>query len=271
MGKGYKHGGSGGALNFKVKTYPSETELKADKPRENTIGVITTTTMTSWVFSATEPKEPEVGMVWIITGTSSGNEFNALKNNALQVYLLSAKQYASNAFVDVPSYIYQDGEWKAIELVLFPVNGYTGEWVAKPYGSNAHNASDPPRATPTVSLSESAITVKLDTSGSQIYRMGSLFYDEPRNFKNRNTITVKYSLSIVKVDSEVSTGFVNLYVGKTMANGYGRLATLSLPAGTDKTATLSVSALGDVDGYIAFEMYSGWAKNTLTIKEFKIS
>ena len=41
MGKGYKHGGAN-PLNFTVKTYPSETELKADKTKKNTIGVITT-------------------------------------------------------------------------------------------------------------------------------------------------------------------------------------------------------------------------------------
>ena len=113
MGKGYKHGGSGGAdpLNFRVKTYPSETELKADKPKENTIGVITTTTMTSWVFSAKEPTEPEVGMVWISVGISSNCEFNALKKNALQVYPLSAKQYVGSKFVDISSYSYQSDGW----------------------------------------------------------------------------------------------------------------------------------------------------------------
>ena len=108
--------GGGASLNFQVKTYPSETELKADKPKENTIGVITTTTMTSWVFSATEPKEPEVGMVWISVGDASGFEFNALKGKTLQVYPLSAKQYYSNKWNDVTPWIYQGSEWKLLGL-----------------------------------------------------------------------------------------------------------------------------------------------------------
>lgn len=113
MGKGYKHGGSGGVdpLNFTVKTYPSETELKADKPKENTIGVITTTTMTSWVFSATEPSAPEVGMVWFTVETASGAEFNALKKNAIQVYPVSAKQYVGSKWTDVTALSNQGEEW----------------------------------------------------------------------------------------------------------------------------------------------------------------
>ena len=113
MGKGYKHGGSGGAnpLNFVVKPYPSETELKADKPRENTVGVITTTTMTSWVFSASEPTNPDVGMVWVCVGTSSAVEFNALKKNTLQVYPINVKQYEGGKFVDKTAFSYQNGEW----------------------------------------------------------------------------------------------------------------------------------------------------------------
>ena len=103
--------GGGASLNFQVKTYPSETELKADKPKENTIGVITTTTMTSWVFSATEPTEPKTGMVWIAVGTSSSVEFNAINKNTLQVYPLSAKQYEGGTFVDKVSYSYQNGIW----------------------------------------------------------------------------------------------------------------------------------------------------------------
>lgn len=112
-------GGGSNPLNFQVKTYPSETELKADNPKENTIGIITTTTMTSWVFSATEPKEPEVGMVWIGIGTSSNCEFNALKKNTLLVYPLSAKQYVGNTFSDVKAFNYIGGEWLGWAYFLF--------------------------------------------------------------------------------------------------------------------------------------------------------
>lgn len=137
MGKGYKHGGSGGtALNFNVKTYLSETELKADKPRENTIGVITTTTMTSWAFSAKEPAEPEVGMVWISVGTTSPVEFNALKSKTLQVYPINAKQYVGGKWEDIVAYSYPDDEWVEWWDGYYYRSGneyknITGGWVVK--------------------------------------------------------------------------------------------------------------------------------------------
>lgn len=146
---------TGGAnpLNFYVKTYPSETELKADKPKGNTIGVITTTTMTSWVFSATEPKEPEVGMVWITVGSSSGVEFNALKKNTLQVYPLSAKQYVSGKWEEVKAMSYQDDEWESWTQYLYNAGdmmeeitgGYVAE--AKQFRSDIASAGVPTIAT----------------------------------------------------------------------------------------------------------------------------
>lgn len=140
-------GGGGNPLNFQVKTYPSETELKADNPKENTIGVITTTTMTSWVFSATEPKEPEVGMVWFNTGNLSNVEFNALKKNTLQVYPIKAKQYVGDKFVDVTSMTSQGGEWHSWRVYLYKAgdqcNDITGGWTAidGPGGTTNFNAT----------------------------------------------------------------------------------------------------------------------------------
>ena len=151
MAKGFKHGTSGkkdNPLNFQVKTYPSETELKADKPTENTIGICTTTTMNDWVFSATEPTEPKVGMVWFSVGKSSTTEFNALKENTLQVYPLSAKQYEGGAWVDKTAMSYQNGEW--VDWIPAGALYYKGDectrlggnWINKPWklSSSDYNA-----------------------------------------------------------------------------------------------------------------------------------
>ena len=106
-------------LNFEVvggTTQPSN-------PKENTIWVDTDAEITSWVFSATEPTEPTEGMVWIFIGTSSTVEFNALKNNDIQVYPISAKQYISGAWVDKTAESYQSGAW--------------AEWIEHLYNSGA--------------------------------------------------------------------------------------------------------------------------------------
>ena len=129
-------GGGGASLNFDVKAYATEEALLAAVPKENTIGVITQTAITSWAFSATEPAEPVAGMVWISTGNGSGVAFNALKKNAIQVYPLSAKQYVDGAWVDVTAMSYQGGEWVQFsDVVTYLFNkgdqctALTGGWV----------------------------------------------------------------------------------------------------------------------------------------------
>jgi hypothetical protein len=104
-------GGGGVALNFKVLAYATESAMNAATPTENTIGIITTTPITSYVFSITQPTG-SAGMVWITTGTTSINEFNALKKNSIQVYPQAAKQYVSGAWVDKTAKSYMGGVWE---------------------------------------------------------------------------------------------------------------------------------------------------------------
>lgn len=111
MAKGFKHGPGGTSLNFDVKTYPSAETLLAATPKENTIGIITTTPIAGWIFSATEPEGLAEGIVWILTGVSSPVEFNALKKNGIDVYPTSVKQYVNGAWVDLTAKSYQNGEW----------------------------------------------------------------------------------------------------------------------------------------------------------------
>lgn len=110
MGTVFLHGNGGsggGGLNFQViggTTAPSN-------PKENMIWVNTSTKITSYIFSATQPTG-SAGMVWISTGTSSTVEFNALKKNGIQVYPISAQQYVGGAWVNKTAKSYQNGVWR---------------------------------------------------------------------------------------------------------------------------------------------------------------
>lgn len=103
-------GGGGASLNFKVvggTTAPPN-------PKENTIWVNTSTSITSWIFSATEPEPPEDGkdgLVWFETGTSGEVTFNALKKNGIKIYPKRAKQCVGGKFEDIPAFCRQDGIW----------------------------------------------------------------------------------------------------------------------------------------------------------------
>lgn len=114
------HGFDGAtALNFKVIPYATEAALLAAAPVKNTIGVITDTKITSWIFAPSEPTVPLEGQLWIAAGTSSPVEFNALKKNGIAVYPVAAYQYISGAWVQKTAKSYIDGAWQDWFTYLF--------------------------------------------------------------------------------------------------------------------------------------------------------
>lgn len=135
-------GGGGAALNFDVVRYATESELLAATPKENTIGIISTTEMTGWIIDVNQPENMTNGMVWISAGTASAVEFNALKKNGIQVYPLSAKQYINGEWVNKVAKSYQGGAWVEWVRVIYLFNNgdqctsITGGWVNANIGSN---------------------------------------------------------------------------------------------------------------------------------------
>ena len=104
----------GGAdLNFEVVGGTT----KPSNPKPNTIWVNTSTAIAGWAFSTDEPTTPVSGMVWIKTEQSSNTELNALKDNAISLRLLSARQYA-NGWGEKPTLIYQSGYWNEPGLYI---------------------------------------------------------------------------------------------------------------------------------------------------------
>ena len=129
-----RRGGGGiGGLNFEVvggTTQPTN-------QKENTIWVNTNTDITSWVFSADQPESPTQGLVWIALSVTSDVELNALKKNAIQLYLSTAMQYVSGKWVKKDALIYQNGEWFSLWDGVLYYNGnqydaITGGWEQNP-------------------------------------------------------------------------------------------------------------------------------------------
>ena len=103
-------GGGGSDLNYKVIAVASESALPSTAA-ENTIAVITTAPITSYVFSSTAPASPAEGMVWFATWTASTVGFDAIKRNGLWVYPTGCQQYVSGAWVTITAKSYLNGAW----------------------------------------------------------------------------------------------------------------------------------------------------------------
>ena len=213
MGKCFLHGNGGdAALNFKVVGYATKEELLADTPAENTIGIITSTEITDWVFSATQPTGA-TGRVWISIGTSSTVEFNALKKNGIQVYPISAKQYISGVWADMTAKSYQGGEWVSwYNGELYDsgntYDSITGGWHTawwKMYDSENYVA-------PTLSLNNGNMTITKSASASA--ETGSVKTVNKIDLAKYSTVTFTFS-AVTGPDAHAIVVFVTDDMGKT--------------------------------------------------------
>jgi hypothetical protein len=251
MAKGYKHGaggagGAGAGLNFEVKAYATEVLLRADTPKENTIGVVTGTPITGWIFSATQPDAITEGLVWFLTGTDSAVEFNALKKNSVKVYPISAKQYVDGAWVDKTAKSYPGGEWVDWVTYLFnggdTCDGITGGWTNSGYSY-----------TGTVDGSSKTYTNVSPTIGETIkVSVGKEIKVAIAGTVNKIDLTDVKTI-IVDIDSVVGQAFVR--VCSTKAVNSDPKASLSLgSAVSGTTSKLDVSSLSG-SYYIAIFTY----------------
>ena len=103
----------GASLNFNVAAYADEKSLLSDVPGVNTIGVVTSMGFTGWHFSQEEPAVKEEGLLWFRTGDAlySDAAFSAVPGNTIMVYPMSAFQYRSDSWEEIPvwSYMEKDG------------------------------------------------------------------------------------------------------------------------------------------------------------------
>lgn len=118
MGEAFicRRGGENGSLNYAVIAVASEAALPT-VGSENTIAVITTSEITSYVFAPFGPSNPTEGMVWFSTGSQSSAAFNAITKipNALYVYPTACRQYISGQWVTKVAKTWQGVGWKAWE------------------------------------------------------------------------------------------------------------------------------------------------------------
>lgn len=127
----------GGELNFEVvggTTPPTN-------PKENTIWVNTSTEITGWVVSPSQPDSQTEGLVWVRTSDYTGVRFNILEDNEMIQLALETRQYVSGAWIICTAQIYVSGEWKdVVGNYLYnagdQMTGLTGGWHLKFKGGN---------------------------------------------------------------------------------------------------------------------------------------
>ena len=236
-------GGGGAALNFKVVGYATEEALLAAAPAENTIGIITETPITGYIFSVEEPSPATAGLVWVIIGKSSQVAFNALKKDSVMVYPLSAKQYVDGAWADVTAKSYQGGEWV--------------DWFDGTVYDNGIFAAGYSYETQTPASGESWIDASTDEYLAATGRFGSIFLTPKIDMTPYTTLTMRVKNgSRVGVSSDgTETGLIaQVYVGATTETEY----------------TVDITNVNE-EAYITFTRYASSGTGTFCLYYARLS
>jgi len=122
MGEAFmmRRGGVGSSMNIKVLGGTSQ----PPSPKENTIWINTDVNIPMWIFSAYEPYGIPEGTVWIMVGSGSAVEINAVKENMLMVYPISCKQYVSGSFQVMDAYAFVNSAWTQFSTVISNADFY---------------------------------------------------------------------------------------------------------------------------------------------------
>ena len=102
----------GGGINL---TVVGGTTVPAS-PKENTIWVNTSTAISSYVMSVTEPESPVAGMVWFCYRSGSLAPIEVVKNSGIWAYPADCQQYVNGAWVFKPASVYQSGKWISLTI-----------------------------------------------------------------------------------------------------------------------------------------------------------
>lgn len=125
-------GGGGGGLHLKV----AGGTTKPTNPRENTIWVYTTTAITGYALSPTQPETGTEGLVWLKTA-DTGVEINVGRKNAVLLHLANGMLYTGSAWevADVWAYTTEWKQFSFSRLYLYQkgdeYTASTGGWVVE--------------------------------------------------------------------------------------------------------------------------------------------
>ena len=251
-------GGAGGIrLNFKIVRYESESELMDATPQENTIGVVTTTKISSWLLSPAEPPSPNTNMVWIKIGGSSVTEFNALKKNGIIIRPISAWQYLSGIWTEVSAMIYQNG-WKTWFTYLYSpgdeCTDITGGWEPCKYKTETSGSIE---TLPTTEKGSASIKISFNSSG---YRAGALFTMKAVDLTDYSTLEI----DVEDVGTVANTVFIG--ISATKENNYSPAARETI----SNTGMADLDVSGFTGAYYIFVCMQGTGTNHIEFSSIRL-
>lgn len=234
------------ALSLRLTVHGGTVE--PETASEGNIWVNTSTPISGWAYSLTEPANPTEGKVWLVA--SAGIALDTLASGNITISPLSARQYIGGVWVTKEAKSFVNGEWK--DWLTLLINGadecvdVTGGWE-----SLAVNISG-------IGTSARALNV---THGADYIQLTGGAGGQGGMYVTKNKITCDGSTSL-RISGEIAAYSNRIKIAALSSKGSsGIVAEWIVPGGsseaTAKTYTdETVLSLPAGEYYIAFSIYS---------------
>lgn len=178
---------NGVELNFEVVGGTSQ----PSNPKENTIWINTSTTITGYKFDTIEPENMNEGEVWIYVGSNSTVAFDIV--DGVKMHPLSVKQYISGSWVNVTAMTYQSGKWIEWRDYLFNYSSQSYAWQCRGlryYTSSSNHGGVTPSC---VTNSDGSVTISMTNNGTVMMTGGCYELVQDYDLTNKNKIIIEYA------------------------------------------------------------------------------
>lgn len=123
---GMTNSGNGSGISLRVRN--GTLVNRPASASENTVYVVTETSIPRWTVQYSNPSSPSAGDVWIGIGWDRTSEFNIIRRNGVYIQIVSCAQYINSTWVSKDAYIYQNNAWRQFSDTYHPlIKTMTGE------------------------------------------------------------------------------------------------------------------------------------------------
>ena len=244
----------GGGLNLKVvggTTQPTN-------PRENTIWINTTTAISGYALSPTQPETGTEGLVWLKTA-DTGVEINVGRKNAVLLHLASCNIYTGSKWDYIEAHVYRGNIWVQFAFKLVP-----GEYTAVEYIQGTGTQYIKSGLTGFTHLYGFEIDYIMQSSlANDTSADTGTFFGARKSDYNLYTMGT-YGGGSLKLGYSVSVSLKDTLKRLVRQQIKKHLNTVTLPDGTSKTVVPTVSNmanLGDLEMFVFVQNNAGKASS----------
>ena len=218
-------------------------------PVENLIWFNTDTAIPHWYFQNTAPNDPALGDVYITITTTATNVLQILRNNGIDLYFGTPRQWDGTNWNIVGGKIYYNGSWHNLQTFVYDgtignaENNFNHSVGGYPWRTSGGGLVSPSISAETSSFSCSA--------GAAAAGSGVCYSRDTIDFSAVKSVKITYTMS-------GGTGNVKASVFTSASSGSisGEKAYTNISASSSKkTITIDTSSL-NTSCYLGFQLWS---------------